>query len=135
LDKELLDIGLGVAGVNILSINYPKEVQAMAEKMAAQSFIGDVNKYATVAMADSFGNQGGGGMGAAAAQMGMGLQMGQQMVAGMQQAMQPPQLMQQPVQQQPAAPAQPQAAGDKFCPTCRKMVATNFCPDCGAQTV
>jgi membrane protease subunit (stomatin/prohibitin family) len=32
LDQELLDIGLGVASLSILSINYPKEVQAMAEK-------------------------------------------------------------------------------------------------------
>jgi membrane protease subunit (stomatin/prohibitin family) len=140
LDKELLDIGLGVAGVNILSINYPKEVQAMAEKMAAQSFVGDVNKYATIAMADSFGQQGGGGMGAAAAQMGMGLQMGQQMVAGMQQTMQPQ--MQQQYQQQPMPQQQMQqpqqaapAAGDRFCPACRKMVASKFCPDCGTPTV
>ena len=25
--------------------------------------------------------------------------------------------------------------GDKFCPKCRKMVVSNFCPDCGTQTV
>ena len=130
LDKELLDIGLGVSSLNILSINYPKEVQEMAEKVAAQSFVGNVGKYAAISMADSFGKEGGGGVAGAAAQMGVGLQMGQQMMAGMQ-------MQQQPIQQQPV---QPQAAasvpaGDKFCPTCRKMVATKFCPDCGTQTV
>lgn len=125
LDKELLDIGLGVADLNIHSINYPKEVQVMAEKVAAQAFIGDVGKYATVAMADSFGREGGGGAAGAAAQMGMGLQLGQQMMAG----------MQQQTQYAPRPPQAPQAAGDRFCPTCRKMVGSKFCPDCGTQTV
>ncbi|MDL2263769.1 SPFH domain-containing protein [Synergistaceae bacterium OttesenSCG-928-I11] len=129
LDKELLDIGLGVASLNIQSINYPKEVQAMAEKVAAQSFVGDVGKYANIAMADSFGKEGGGGAAAQMAQMAMGMQMGQQMAAGMQ-----PPAQQQPAQ--PSAPVPPAApAGDKFCPTCRKMVATKFCPDCGTPTV
>ncbi|MCL2011042.1 MAG: SPFH domain-containing protein [Synergistaceae bacterium] len=131
LDKELLDIGLGVASLNILSINYPKEVQEMAEKVAAQSFVGDVGKYAAISMADSFGKEGGGGAGGAAAQMGMGLQMGQQMMAGMQHTVQP---AQQPTQPQSAAGV-PASSGEKFCTTCRKMVASNFCPDCGAQTV
>ncbi|GHS94803.1 hypothetical protein AGMMS50276_08340 [Synergistales bacterium] len=115
LDQELLDIGLGVTNLNIISINYPKEVQEMAEKVAAQSFVGNVGKYAAISMADSLGTAGGGGAAGAAAQMGMGLQMGQQMMSAM---------------QQPAA-----SSGDRFCPTCRKMVSTKFCPDCGAQTV
>lgn len=130
LDKELMSIGLGVANLNILSINYPKEVQEMAEKVAAQSFVGDVGKYSTIAMADSFGQSGGSAAGAAA-QMGMGLQMGQQIMANMN-AQPTPQAQNQPAQQ---APSQPAPADAKFCPTCRKMVATNFCPDCGTQTV
>ena len=127
LDQELMDIGLGVASLNILSINYPKEVQEMAEKVAAQSLVGNVGKFATVSMADSFGREGGGGVAATGAQMAMGLQMAQQMMTD----------MQQPVQPQPAAPAEnaPASSGDKFCTTCRKMVASKFCPDCGTQTV
>ena len=135
LDTELMDIGLGVRSLNIISINYPAEVQQMAEKVAAQSFIGDVNKFTAVAMADSFGNEGGGGAGAQAMQMAMGMQMAQQMAQPMQQPqqmiqpMQQPQQMAQPVQQAPAA------QGDRFCPNCRKMFASNFCPECGTQTV
>ena len=52
LDKELFDIGLGVRDVNIISVSYPPEVQKMAEKVAAQSFITDTGKYVTVAAAD-----------------------------------------------------------------------------------
>ncbi|MCL1876237.1 MAG: SPFH domain-containing protein [Synergistaceae bacterium] len=130
LDKELLDIGLGVASLNIQSVNYPKEVQAMAEKVAAQSFIGDVGKYATVSMADSFGNAGGGGVGGAAAQMGMGLQMGQQMMAGMQQTMQQP-AQQQPVQQQAPQPAPAPAAAGWACPCGHTGNTGKFCAECG----
>ncbi|MDR1378048.1 MAG: SPFH domain-containing protein [Synergistaceae bacterium] len=124
LDQELFDIGLGVADLDILAINYPKEVQAMAEKVAAQAFVGDVGKYAAISMADSMGKGGVGGVASDMAQMAMGMQMGQQMS---QQAMNH---MRPPMQQQ-----QPTPTGDKFCPKCRKMVTSNFCPDCGTQTV
>lgn len=127
LDMELFGIGLGVEDVNIQNINYPEEVQKMAEKAAGQAFVGDVNKYATIAMADGMA-KGGDNVGAMGAQMAMGMQMAQQMGASMNTA--------------PAQPAQPAAqpaaaapAGDRFCPNCRKMVASKFCPDCGSETV
>lgn len=59
LDKELFDIGLGVRDVNIISVSYPPEVEKMAEKVAAQSFITDTNKYVTVAAADGMEKGGG----------------------------------------------------------------------------
>lgn len=129
LDKELLSIGLGVADLNILAINYPKELQQMAEKVAAQSFITDVGKYGSIALADSFGKDGE-GAGTQAAQMAMGFNMANQMMNNTQQ---------QPTQQQnnnQRQNNQQQAAtGDKFCTDCRKMVSTKFCPDCGKPTV
>jgi len=132
LDKELFDIGLGVADFTIQNFNYPEEVQRMAEKVAGQAFVGDVNRYATIAMADGM-EKDGGNMGAMGAQMAMGMQMASQMAGAMGQQAAP----QQPAQ--PAAPAQPQQAaapsGDRFCPNCRKMVNGKFCPDCGTPTV
>lgn len=119
LDRELADFGLGVADVNILSINYPPEMQQLAEKVAAQSFVGNIGKYAAVSMADSFGSESAaGGMASAGAGLAMGMQMASQM-AGMM-----------------TGAAQPQTpTGDRFCPNCRKMVCGKFCPECGAQTV
>ncbi|MEF9970817.1 MAG: SPFH domain-containing protein [Oscillospiraceae bacterium] len=119
LDKELMEFGLGVRDLNILSINYPKEVQDMADKVAAQSFVGNVGKYAAVSMADSFGKEGGSGIGEMGAQVAMGAQLAQQMMGA--------------ITPQPAATAP--ASGDRFCPKCRKMVASKFCPDCGTETV
>lgn len=114
LDKEMFDIGLGVKDLNIISINYPPEVQEMAEKVAAQSFITDEGKYAVVAAADGMA-QGGGSLAGMGAEMAIGAQVAQQITGG-------------------GAPA-PAPAGDRFCTKCRKMVNGNFCPDCGTPTV
>ena len=159
LDKELSDIGMGVADLNILSINYPPEVQKMAEKVASQSFVQDVGKYASVSMADSFDSPNGGGNFAA---MGAAMAMGQQMAQQMAGAAQSKPAVQQPQPSQEAGTyvctgcgkhyaspakfcmecgkpvvreAQNAPQGDRFCPNCRKMVSGKFCPDCGTQTV
>ena len=117
LDKELFDIGLGVRDVNIMSINYPPEVQQMAEKVAAQSFITDTNKYVTVAAAE--GMEKGGGVAGLGAEVAIGAQSAQQRQQG---------------SQKPAAPAD-DGLQDRFCTKCRKMVRGNYCPYCGTETV
>ncbi len=119
LDMELLDIGFGVRDFNIIGINYPENVQRMAERVAAQAFVGDVGRYAAINMADGLANSQGGNVAGLAAQFAMGNQLAQQMNGAINNNQQP--------QQQPA--------GDRFCPHCRKMVASKFCPDCGTQTV
>ncbi len=152
LDKELMDIGFGVRDVNILSINYPPEVQAMAEKVAAQSFVSDTSKYAAIAMADSFGKEGG-SAGAFGAQMAMGAQMAQQVMGwlGQQQQYQQPvpqmqtvpqgyqQMSQQPYQQPPQqpyeqsyqqAPQQPYEQASTQAPQAAAPVGDRFCPSC-----
>ena len=123
LDKELFDIGLGVRDVNIISVSYPPEVEKMAEKVAAQSFITDTNKYVTVAAAD--GVEKGGGVAGLGAEVAIGAQIAQQ-------------LNQQNNNQQQASPAPAPANDgleDRFCTKCRKMVRGNFCPYCGSPTV
>ncbi|MEA4911122.1 MAG: hypothetical protein VB092_00720, partial [Oscillospiraceae bacterium] len=82
-------------------------------------FIQDAAKYATVAAADGMEN-GGGGVAGLGAQMAIGAQIAQQMTGA-----------QTPAQQTAAQPA----AGERFCPKCRRMVTGKFCPDCGTQTV
>jgi len=127
LDKELFEIGLGVNDVNIISINYPEEVQKMAEKVAAQAFVTDTGKYAALAMSDGMGQQGGqNSMAAMGAQITMGAQLAQQMG----QAMQPQQHA-----PAPSAPAPSVPAADRFCPKCRVMVSGRYCSVCGTETV
>ena len=53
LDYEMQKIGIGITNFAIASVSYPEEIQAMLEKAAAQSMIGDINTYQQVAMADA----------------------------------------------------------------------------------
>ncbi len=153
LDKELMDFGLSVADLNILSVNYPPEVQKMAEKVAAQSFVGDVGKYATVQMADSFSSpNAGGNMATVGAQMAMGAQLAQNMAQSMKSDSQQQGNVKRyicsgcgnssavpvkfcPECGKPMQDERATTAHDRFCPKCRKMVSGKFCSECGSQTV
>lgn len=64
LDMEMRSIGVGITGFTIESFNYPEEIKKMQEKAAAQSMVGDMNKYSQIAMANSM-EKGNGGSGSA----------------------------------------------------------------------
>ena len=109
LDADMSKIGISITDFTIESFSYPEEVKKMQEKAAAQSMVGDVNKYTQMAMADSMekgGGNVGGNMASTMMQMQMGMAMGQQMVNTMNQG--------------GVTGAAPQAAaiGAKFCPNC-----------------
>lgn len=138
LDMEMRDIGVGITGFTIESFNYPEEIKKMQEKAAAQSMVGDINKYSQIAMANSMENGNGGSSGAnlAGQMMGvqMGMMMGQQMMnnTNMTQGMNPG---------GQAAGAGVQGAGTggavpKFCPNCGTPTnGANFCGNCGQKLV
>lgn len=128
LDADMAALGIGISGFTIESFSYPEEIRKMQEKAAAQSMVGDMNKYTQMAAADSMG-KGGSGAGMASDMVGlqMGMAIGQQMVnqmnlnggantAG---------------QGQPAAQG---GAGPKFCPNCgTPTTGSKFCGNCGNQ--
>ncbi len=127
LDADMRTLGIAITGFTIESFSYPEQIRKMQEKAAAQSMVGDMNKYTQMAAADSMG-KGGGGAGMASDMVGlqMGMAIGQQMVnqmnlggaAG-------------GVQGQQAAQA---GAGPKFCPNCgTPTTGTKFCGNCGNQ--
>lgn len=152
LDRELFDIGLGVEDVTILSINYPPEVQAMAEKVAAQSFVQDTGRYAAINMADGMSKPGGANVASMGAQFAVGAEMARQMADAFSQKengktsssganyicsgcgkrfSEPCNFCNDCGKKVVSC----QQQGDRFCPKCRKMVNGNFCPDCGTKTV
>lgn len=127
LDMEMRSIGIGITDFTIESFNYPEEIRKMQEKAAAQSMIGDVNKYQQLAAADGMA-KGGAGSGVASDMVGlqMGMAMGQQIVSQMNQ--QSNQQANQPVNTGGTGTA------PKFCPNCG--TATNgakFCSNCGTK--
>ena len=125
LDADMSKIGISITDFTIESFSYPEEVKKMQEKAAAQSMVGDVNKYTQMAMADSMekgGGNVGGNMASTMMQMQMGMAMGPQMVNTMNQG--------------GVTGAAPQAAaiGAKFCPNCGTPAnGAKFCSNCGTQ--
>lgn len=128
LDADMETLGIGISGFTIESFSYPEEIRKMQEKAAAQSMVGDMNKYTQMAAADSMG-KGGSGAGMASDMVGlqMGMAIGQQMVnqmnlnGGANTAGQG---------QQPAQGG----AGPKFCPNCgTPTTGSKFCGNCGNQ--
>ena len=139
LDMDMRKLGIGISDFTIESFSYPEEIKKMQEKAAAQSMVGDMDKYTRMAAADgmSAGGKGGSGMAADMVGLQMGMAIGQQMVnqmnlgGGAQQQGAPAQNV-----QQGAAQGAPQGggAGPKFCPNCgTPTTGSKFCGNCGNQ--
>lgn len=138
LDMDMRKLGIGISDFTIESFSYPEEIKKMQEKAAAQSMVGDTDKYTRIAAADGMSQGGKGGSGMAADMVGlqMGMAIGQQMVnqmnlGGAQQQVAPAQNV-----QQGAAQGAPQGggAGPKFCPNCgTPTTGSKFCGNCGNQ--
>lgn len=130
LDLEMRKIGLSVTNFAVSSFNYPEEIKKMQEKAAAQSMVGDVNRYTQMAMADSMANGNTSGVASDMAQMQMGMMMGQQMVTQMGGA------QQSSSQQSNSNTSNGNENVPKFCPNCgTKTNGAKFCPECGTKLV
>lgn len=135
LDMEMRSIGIGITGFTIESFNYPEEIRKMQEKAAAQSMVGDVNKYQQLAAADAMA-KGGSGSSMASDMVGlqMGMAMGQQLVNQMNSSMQNNNQMNNQTNMQAGGAGT--GVAPKFCPNCG--TATNgakFCGNCGTKLV
>ncbi len=127
LDMDMRKIGIGIEDFKIESFSYPEDVKKMQEKAAAQSIIGDVNRYQQLAAANSREKRGASGAGVAGQMVGMqmGMALGQQMVNQMNLGQ----------QNAPAANAGTlPTASPKFCPNCgTATTGSKFCGNCGTQ--
>lgn len=133
LDMEVQKLGMTITDFSIMSVSYPESVQKMLEKSAAQSMVGDVDRYQKMAMTDAMasGKMQGGGAASDMAGMMMGMQMANQMMnnMGMNNAAQ----NQQGMAQQNAGAASGGAVPN-FCPNCgAKTNGMKFCGNCGAK--
>ncbi|MDD4113721.1 MAG: SPFH domain-containing protein [Herbinix sp.] len=135
LGMQLFDSGLSVTGFNIMSFNYPEEIQKMINKNASHSMVGDLGRYQQVEMTDGIasGKVKGGGTASDMAGMMMGMNVANQMMQNMNQVSgnnnqgQPSNNNQNNAEQQ--AGAKP-----NFCPNCgQKSGEANFCPNCGQK--
>lgn len=135
LGMQLFDIGLSVTGFNIMSFNYPEEIQKMINKNASHSMVGDLNRYQQVEMTDGIasGKVKGGGAASDMAGMMMGMNVANQMMKNMDQASNP-----QSENDNNVSSSNDQNSSTKpnFCPNCgQKSGEANFCPNCGQKLV
>lgn len=124
LDMEFIRSGITITGFHIMSFNYPEEIQAMINKNASHSMIGNMNTYTQASMVDgmSSGRTQGGGVASDMAGMMMGVQMARKMMDSMDSP-------------NTSAPGSTPAAPN-FCPNCgSKTGGGNFCPNCGQKLI
>ncbi|WP_058301120.1 SPFH domain-containing protein [Gorillibacterium timonense] len=125
LDMQVMDNGMTITGFQVMSFNYPQEIQDMITKTASHEMIGNLQKYQQVSMTDGIasGNVKGGGAAADMAGMMMGMNIAKEMLNN----------MNTPGNAQAQAPN----AGAKkanFCPNCgTKNEGANFCSNCGQK--
>ena len=138
LDMQVIDDGFTITRFNIMSFNYPKEIQDMITKNVSFGMVGDMNKYKQVSMIDGISSgkmQGSGAVSDMASAM-MGMQMAKEMMKDMDDKDDKEKSGSQP-SVAPNHPQQQQAEGGKkpnFCPNCgEKNSGANFCPNCGQK--
>lgn len=134
LDMQIYDIGITITAFNIMSFNYPENVQSMINKNAEQSMIGDMNRYQQVSMVDGIasGKVQGGGVASDMTGMMMGMTMANQMMQNVNAVMQQNQAS--TPTQQTSVPNQTAGTKPNFCPNCgQKTGEANFCPNCGQK--
>ncbi|CAG7645867.1 hypothetical protein PAESOLCIP111_05041 [Paenibacillus solanacearum] len=134
LDMQMYDMGMTITGFQVMSFNYPQEIQDMITRTASHEMIGNLQKYQQVRMTDGIadGNVKGGGTAADMAGMMMGMNIAGEMMKTMNPNPKPA------ADAKPDAPPAPAAAegGKKpnFCPNCgEKTSGANFCPNCGQK--
>ncbi|WP_078381856.1 SPFH domain-containing protein [Sutcliffiella halmapala] len=132
LDMQIMDNGLSITGFNVMSFNYPKEIQDMINKVASHGMVSSVDKYQQISLVDGMatGKMNGGGTASDMAGMVMGMNMANQMMDKMNQQNQ--NQNQQP--NQPVAPPNAQPAPQPPEPKTENQQKPNFCPNCGTKT-
>jgi membrane protease subunit (stomatin/prohibitin family) len=133
LDLEMMDSGISITGFNVMSFNYPQEIQEMITKTASHEMIGNLQKYQQVSMTDGIasGKVKGGGAASDMAGMMMGMNIANEMMKNMNPGQKP-----QPEAGAASAAPSGQGSGAKpnFCPNCgAKNEGSNFCPNCGQK--
>lgn len=126
IDMQVIRDGMTVTGFQVISFNYPSEIQDMINKNAAQSMVGDIGRYQQISMTDAMasGNLKAGSAVGDMAGMMMGMKMANQM---MEQSTQSSNTVQ---------PRTSNANIPNFCPNCgQKTTGSNFCPNCGQKLV
>lgn len=135
LNMELMDDGMKVTGFQVMSFNYPKEIQDMINKTASHGMVGDVSKYQQISVADAMAAGKGSGTASDVAGMMMGMNIAKEMMEN-QKGSDSGSGKNAGGGSQSSQPSTGENAPPNFCPNCgQKIEGTNFCPNCGQKLV
>ena len=137
LDMEMMESGITITGFNVMSFNYPKEIQDMINKNASHGMVGNVDRYQQISLTDAMANgkMSGGGAASDMAGMMMGMNMANQMMDKMKQPSNSEEKTESQSQPQPKANEGEQKRPN-FCPNCgAKTGEGNFCSNCGQKLI
>ena len=135
LDMQVMDIGMTITGFQVMSFNYPPEIQDKITRVASYEMVGNLQKYQQIAMTDGMasGNVKGGGAAADMAGMMMGMNIANEMMKNMNANQKPSSDSQSAPNPAPSAPSS-EGKKPNFCPNCgTKNEGANFCPNCGQK--
>lgn len=135
LNMELMDDGMKVTGFQVMSFNYPKEIQDMINKTASHGMVGDVSKYQQISVADAMAAGKGSGTASDVAGMMMGMNIAKEMMEN-QKGSGSGSGQTADNGGQSSQPSAGENAPPNFCPNCgQKIEGTKFCPNCGQKLV
>ncbi|ALS74790.1 hypothetical protein AUC31_05940 [Planococcus rifietoensis] len=134
LNMEIMDDGMKVTGFQVMSFNYPKEIQDMINKNASHGMVGDVSKYQQMSVADAMGKSSGSNTASDMAGMMMGMNIAKEMMDDQKES------SSASGQTGGGSTASSGSAGEQqgpnFCPNCgEKVSGAKFCPNCGQKLV
>ncbi len=134
LNMEIMDDGMKVTGFQVMSFNYPKEIQDMINKNASHGMVGDVSKYQQMSVADAMGKSTGSNTASDMAGMMMGMNIAKEMMDDQKES--------SSVSSQTGGGSTASSGstgeqqGPNFCPNCgEKVSGAKFCPNCGQKLV
>lgn len=129
LNMEIMDDGMKVTGFQVMSFNYPKEIQVMINKNASYGMVGDVSKYQQMSVADAMGKSSGSNTASDMAGMMMGMNIAKEMMDDQKESSG----ASTQTGGHPAEGGEGQK-GPNFCPNCgEKVSGAKFCPNCGQK--
>lgn len=136
LDMQVMNNGMTITGFQVMSFNYPKEIQDMITKTASHEMIGNLQKYQQVSITDGIasGNLKGGSTAADMIGIQVGMNAANQMMKNIESNEKS--AASENSNAKPAASSSADQGQKKpnFCPNCgTKTEGANFCPNCGQK--
>lgn len=135
LDMQIMDDGMKITGFQIMSFNYPKEIQDMINKNASHGMVGDISRYQQLSVADAMGKSSGSNTASDMAGMMMGMNIAKEMMANQKESRDGG--SDSGKEAADSGGGQSDSGGGKgpnFCPNCgQKVDGAKFCPNCGQK--